>query len=279
MTFAACLVMASRLFVALGADDAADKAQSRLEGVWRFALVEVNRVKQPEVPFATHRMILSKDGRYVVVQGPRITRGTLKVDPTQVPMSYDPVVHLGGGKTLSFPGIYQQEGDTLKICLPLRGKVRPTGFDSKPDSGLMIQVFERETKSTAEALLGAARLELAGTWQAVTYALDGVKASDEDMKKVKLTFDRDGKTEASNEGKVFIASTTKIDPTKEPMTIDISFTQGSQKGQTSLGIYKIDGNVLTICRASPGSPRPTEFASQRGSRHTLMTYKKEAAVR
>jgi uncharacterized protein (TIGR03067 family) len=124
-------------------------------------------------------------------------------------------------------------------------------------------------------LIEAARQELAGTWQAVSYALDGKKASDEEMKKVQLVFDRAGKTTALNEGKVFLASTTKIDPAKNPMAIDMTFTEGDLKGQTSLGIYKIEDDVLTICRAAPHNARPSEFSSKPGSGQTLMSYRRE----
>ena len=97
------------------------------------------------------------------------------------------------------------------------------------------------------------------------------------MKKIKLTIDADGKTTARSEGKVFIAGTTKIGPAESPMTIDMSYTEGYIKGQTALGIYKIEDDLLTICRAAPDKPRPTEFSSRPGSGHTLMTYKREKA--
>jgi len=33
------------------------------------------------------------------------------------------------------------------------------------------------------------------------------------------------------------------------MTIDMAYTEGDDKGRTALGIYKIEDDVLTICRA------------------------------
>jgi uncharacterized protein (TIGR03067 family) len=255
--------------------DLAVKEHARFEGVWRCALVEVDGAKQPQAPFKTNKLLISKDGSYVIVQGPQVTRGIIKLDPAKKPKHYDVTVILNGVKGQPLPGIYEMEGDILKISLPLRGKVRPTDFVSKPWNGLLLFVYHREKQDLSEALIEAARQELAGTWQAVSYALDGKKASDEEMKKVQLVFDRAGKTTALNEGKVFLASTTKIDPAKNPMAIDMTFTEGDLKGQTSLGIYKIEDDVLTICRAAPHNARPSEFSSKPGSGQTLMSYRRE----
>jgi uncharacterized protein (TIGR03067 family) len=271
------LALAGALVIGLHDDDLTKKEHARLVGVWSFTLVEVDGKKQPQVPFATNKMILATDGSYAVVQGPRVTRGTLKLDSTKEPKHYDPTIMTGRLKGLSVPGIYQLEDDTLTICLPLRSKDRPAVLASKPGSGLMLQIFKREKQSVKEAMVEAGRLELAGTWQAVSYSLDGNKASDEDMKNIQLVFEANGKTRALRDGQVFIASTTTIDPSSNPMTIDMTYTEGDPKGRTALGIYKIEDDLLTICRAAPDKPRPDAFASKPGSGHTLMTYKREKA--
>src|SRR5947209_3000044 len=46
---------------------------------------------------------------------------------------------------------------------------------------------------TKEAAIKKARKELEGTWQAVSYALDGKKAAAEELKGIQLVFDSDGK--------------------------------------------------------------------------------------
>ena len=56
-----------------------------------------------------------------------------------------------------------------------------------------------------------------------------------------------------------------------------TYTLGDLKGQTAPGIYKIEDDLITICRAAPGQARPTTFASEPGNGHTLMTYKREKA--
>jgi uncharacterized protein (TIGR03067 family) len=275
VTKSICLLVACSLTLDIADQEAATKEQARLEGVWSFALVEVDGKNQPALPFETNRLIISKDGNYVVVQGKTITRGTIKLDPAKSPKHYDVTIGTGPLKGQTSLGIYQSEGDTLKICLPLRSKDRPTELASKPGSGLMLNIFKREKKDPTEALIEVARLELAGTWQALTYALDGKKMSDEDMKNIKLQFDAAGKATVTNDGKIFIVATTKISLAGQPMGIDLTYTEGDLKGKASLGIYKIEDDLLTICRAGPDQARPTEFSSNPGSGHTLMTYKRE----
>ena len=249
-----------------------------LAGVWSFQEVKVSGKDQPQTGHQADRMIIQKDGRSTVVQQRGITHSTVKVDPAHSPKHYDVTITSGQLKGFSVPAIYELEGDKLMLCLPLGGKERPTELTSKQGDGRLVEVFKRTPETVKDALVAAGRRELAGTWQSVSYALDGKQASDDEMKKVQLIFDAAGDTKAFNDGKLFIASSTKIDPTASPATIDITFTGGEGKGGTALGIYKIDGDVLTICRSAPGKARPTEFASESGSGLTLMSYKHHAAA-
>jgi uncharacterized protein (TIGR03067 family) len=75
------------------------------------------------------------------------------------------------------------------------------------------------------------------------------------------------------------ASTFKIDATKSPRAIDFTYTSGFSKGKTIKGIYKLDGDDLTICRGlSPEIDRPNEFAAPVGSDLLLVVWKRSAAV-
>jgi uncharacterized protein (TIGR03067 family) len=260
--------------IASAADANAAKSElERFAGPWSFALVKVSGQRQFNLE-ADHRLIFQKDGRFTVVQGPQITHGTITVDPGQTPKHYD--IHMGTGssKGKTVPAIYEIEGDTLTICMPLSGNERPTALKSKAGDGHLFQVFQREHDDVPAALIAAGRRELTGRWLAASYVLDGKKASDDDVKKIELVFDAEGNTKALNDRKLFIASSTKIAPTANPSAIDITFTEGEGKGGTALGIYKVEDGVLTICRSAPGKARPTEFSSNPGSGLTLMSYKK-----
>ena len=69
--------------------------------------------------------------------------------------------------------------------------------------------------------------------------------------------------------------TFTLDATKSPRQIDLTLGDGPAKGKTVLGIYKIDGDTLTLCYGGPGGKRPAEFATKEKSGHTLAVWSRE----
>jgi uncharacterized protein (TIGR03067 family) len=280
MTHSIPLMLTIGLLPRFGDVEAAKKDLARFEGVWKISIVEVEGVKRPDASFAAHRVIIGNDGTFVVVQGPKLTRGKIKLDPTRTPKHYEQTITHGPAKGRVFSCIYEIDGDSYKVCGSFRGGPLPAVFESKPGSGLILQVLARTKESVKEALIEVERMELEGTWEAVSYSLDGNHASVEDMAKIKLTIDSDGRATALLDGQPFIAAKTILDPTTDPMSIDFTYSLGELKGRTAPGIFMIDNDILTICRSAPGMARPVKFESKAGSGHTLMSYKREkAAVR
>ena len=114
-----------------------------------------------------------------------------------------------------------------------------------------------------------------GTWRLSAKEADGKKFSEEEIKDVIATSDGLGKVSVRRGDKVINEGTVKLDPTKKPKRIDVSFTGGKHKGQTVLGIYEIESDAFRVCVARPGDERPAEFSAKAGSGWTLVVYQRE----
>jgi uncharacterized protein (TIGR03067 family) len=80
------------------------------------------------------------------------------------------------------------------------------------------------------------RKKYEGTWQVVSLEVEGNKADEEDAKKIAVINEADGKWAIEVEGKVMVRGTSEIDPLKKPKAVDLTITEGDDKGQTALGI-------------------------------------------
>jgi uncharacterized protein (TIGR03067 family) len=68
----------------------------------------------------------------------------------------------------------------------------------------------------------------------------------------------------------------KLNADKTPAEIDLTETEGG-KTKTMYGIYKLDGDLLTICLSDSGKPedRPKEFKADADGKAMVMVLKKD----
>lgn len=114
----------------------------RFEATWRFVTIEIEGTTVPPELFEEDRLLLKGKQFTSTVRG-TTTNGVFKIDPTATPKTIDLTFTDGPGKDNSQKGIYKFEGETQKICFAAPGNPRPTDFESKPKSGLLVQVLER----------------------------------------------------------------------------------------------------------------------------------------
>jgi uncharacterized protein (TIGR03067 family) len=66
----------------------------------------------------------------------------------------------------------------------------------------------------------------------------------------------------------------KLDPAAKPKAIEITPTVGEFTNKASKGLYKLDGDTLTIVYGIPTREAPTEFATKEGSRQIMFVLKR-----
>jgi uncharacterized protein (TIGR03067 family) len=104
--------------------------------------------------------------------------------------------------------------------------------------------------------------KLQGTWQIASLEIDGNPVPAEFLKEARIIIKGD---KFESRMGVTYTGTVKIDPTQKPKTIDLVFESGPEKGNTSLGIYELDGDTWRICLGVTAKERPKEFATKAGS--------------
>jgi uncharacterized protein (TIGR03067 family) len=98
---------------------------------------------------------------------------------------------------------------------------------------------------------------LAGSWKPTAADLGGNKI--DAMVLEKASFVVEGENYSVSVNDFIEKGNFKLDPKKEPKALDFFPTQGNNNGKTFLCVYKIDGDVLTICYSLDGSTRPENF--------------------
>ena len=113
---------------------------------------------------------------------------------------------------------------------------------------------------------------LQGTWRLVSGEIGGRKMTAEELKQAKLVFKGDRYTVRRGSSPT-VTGTLKLNPTKNPKSIDIIDANGPYKGKTLLGIYTLRGNELTECFSLPGGSRPAKFATEPGTSQFIHVWK------
>jgi uncharacterized protein (TIGR03067 family) len=130
------LALCVLLLTALIQARAADADQEKLQGKWTVESFEYNGNPVERMKDATREI---KDGKYTLT--PKVgdvIEGTIKLDPDKKPKTIDLDVN---GNILK--GIYELDGDALKLCYNLSDGERPTEFASKPDTGVILILHKR----------------------------------------------------------------------------------------------------------------------------------------
>jgi len=107
--------------------------------------------------------------------------------------------------------------------------------------------------------------KLQGVWKQVAYERDGLtEPLDEQGWEPRVTIAADTFVVTLADGTIPIRGTFKLDPAREPKTIDWTDTFGEDAGKTFPAIYSLEADRFVFCAAECGQERPTEFRTGPG---------------
>ena len=137
------LLVAAGLLVA-AEDPKADakKDKENIQGAWKAVSGEAGGRPMSEERVNSIKIVITADKITVNGVGENARVSTYKIDPAQKPKTID----LTNEMDETAPGIYELDGDMLKVCWNQGGSELPKKFESKPDTQVRLMVFKREKK-------------------------------------------------------------------------------------------------------------------------------------
>lgn len=135
----------------------------------------------------------------------------------------------------------------------------------------LLAVCAAQPPSDPKGLVDVAQLQ--GTWTYSKLEVDGKAIPGELLGRSRLEIQ--GVHFMQTDGSITYRGTFKLDASQSPKTIDLTFTEGPEKGNNAHGIYEIQGDEWRLCLPLGKQPRPTEFATKPGSGYALQSLKRK----
>jgi uncharacterized protein (TIGR03067 family) len=130
-------------FASFAWTDSAEKELEKFQGAWSVELMEENGVKEPDEENKKFQVSI-KGAQLVVKFDSKEETMSFKIDPEQNPRTIDLTPNFGEDKGKTFSGIYELDGERLRICASPKGE-RPKKFVS--EKGTMLLVLKKKAEA------------------------------------------------------------------------------------------------------------------------------------
>jgi uncharacterized protein (TIGR03067 family) len=138
--------MPGRAIAAAPSEDASKADRDKLQGTWKVIRMEHAGKNVPADQFADLRIVISGN-ELTGKEGDQVReRFTFTLDSAQKPRTIDTTAIEGPAKGETSRGIYEIDGDTVKLCVNEKGKERPSAFATKEGTTHVLLLLQREKK-------------------------------------------------------------------------------------------------------------------------------------
>jgi uncharacterized protein (TIGR03067 family) len=116
---------------------------AKMQGTWKRVSMELQG--KPRMPDEIKDWTSTyRDDELTLYGGKEVyRRGIVTLDASQTPKAMNTWDSDGPFKDQTVPGIYELDGDTMRVCFALPGHPRPTEFTTKHGSGFLYCEFKR----------------------------------------------------------------------------------------------------------------------------------------
>jgi uncharacterized protein (TIGR03067 family) len=127
-------------------DDKAKEDKKNLQGAWKLMSFEVAGKGDDDTKDENRELLIEGDKITVKNEGKDVEKNSFTLDPTKKPKSIDVITLTGEEKDKKRLGIYELDGDNLKICIDDKGETRPAEFKTKEKGNQILVVLKRVKK-------------------------------------------------------------------------------------------------------------------------------------
>ncbi len=140
------LTFTALLLIAADEADPAKREMAALEGAYTMTSLEVEGQKVEGQRIEGSELLI-KEGKYIVTTRGNKHETLMDIDPAHKPKQIDMTFADGPNKDKTLQGIYEIDGDTLKVCRSINPDAsRPKEFTTAPGTGLFLVVWKRQPK-------------------------------------------------------------------------------------------------------------------------------------